>query len=85
MLPISDIIGAGFTLIASDVTFDETREQTSIDEMFQELQEVLSKHGFEISIVANQEDAMRFQGRLLFTEMFKKLDKLTFQEEHQCV
>ena len=76
MLNVSEIIGSGFTLIASDMTFDETRSQESINSMFQEIQEVLNKNGFDISIVANQEDAMRFQGKLLFDLMFKKLDKL---------
>jgi len=76
MLNVSEIIGSGFTLIASDMTFDESRDQTSINSMFQEIQTTLNKYGFDISIVANQEDAMRFQGRLLFDLMFKKLDKL---------
>ena len=77
MLNIDEIIGSGFTLIVSDMTFDENRNQESINGMFQELQTVLNKHGFDISIVADQEDAMRFQGRLLINEMLKKLDSLT--------
>mgnify|MGYP003589370731 FL=1 len=76
MLNISEIVGSGFTLIASDMTFDESRDQPSINEMFQKLQATLNEYGFDISIVANQEDAMRFQGKLLFDLMFKKLDKL---------
>jgi len=75
MLTASEIIGSGFTLIADDQTADE-RSQESINEMFQELRDVLNNHGFDISIVANQEDAMRFQGRLLFKKMFEKLDLL---------
>lgn len=75
MLTASEIIGSGFTLIADDQTADE-RSQESINEMFQELRDVLNNHGFDISIVANQEDAMRFQGRLLFKKMFDKLDLL---------
>ena len=75
MLTASEIIGSGFTLIADDQTADE-RSQESINEMFQELRDVLNTHGFDISIVANQEDAMRFQGRLLFKKMFDKLDLL---------
>lgn len=75
MLTASEIIGSGFTLIADDQTADE-RTQESINEMFQELRDVLNNHGFDISIVANQEDAMRFQGRLLFKKMFDKLDLL---------
>ena len=75
MLTASEIIGSGFTLIADDQTADE-RSQESINEMFQELRDVLNNHGFDISIVANQEDAMRFQGRILFKKMFDKLDLL---------
>ena len=75
MLTASEIIGSGFTLIADDQTADE-RSQESINEMFQELRDVLNNHGFDISIVANQEDAMRFQGRILFKKMFEKLDLL---------
>ena len=80
MLTASEIIGSGFTLIADDQTADE-RSQESINEMFQELRDVLNNHGFDISIVANQEDAMRFQGRLLFKKMFDKLDLLCRDEE----
>jgi ATP phosphoribosyltransferase len=79
MLTASEIIGSGFTLIADDQTADE-RSQESINEMFQELRDVLNNHGFDISIVANQEDAMRFQGRLLFKKMFDKLDLLCRDE-----
>jgi len=80
MLTASEIIGSGFTLIVDDQTADE-RSQESINEMFQELRDVLNNHGFDISIVANQEDAMRFQGRLLFKKMFDKLDLLCRDEE----
>ena len=82
MLNISEIVGSGFTLIASDMTFDETRSQESINSMFQELQTILNKYGFDISIVANQEDAMRFQGKLLFDLMFKKMDKLVQEDNN---
>jgi len=75
MLNVNEITGSGFTLIADDQTADE-RSQESINEMFQELRDVLNNHGFDISIVANQEDAMRFQGRILFKKMFDKLDLL---------
>ena len=76
MLNVSDIVGSGFTIITSDMTFDETRDQASIDQMFKEIQIVLNNYGFDISIVADQESAMRFQGRLLFNEMFRKLDEM---------
>ena len=79
MINSPEITGAGFTLIASDSLFED-RPQEAINTMFQELQTVLNNYGFDISIVANQEDAMRFQGRLLFNEMFKKLDKLTKED-----
>ena len=79
MINANEITGAGFTLIASDSLFED-RPQEAINTMFQELQKVLNSYGFDISIVANQEDAMRFQGRLLFNEMFKKLDKLTKED-----
>ena len=79
MINSPEITGAGFTLIVSDSLFED-RPQEAINTMFQELQTVLNNYGFDISIVANQEDAMRFQGRLLFNEMFKKLDKLTKED-----
>ena len=79
MINSPEITGAGFTLIASDSLFED-RPQEAINTMFQELQKVLNSYGFDISIVANQEDAMRFQGRLLFDHMFKKLDKLTKED-----
>ena len=79
MINANEITGSGFTLIVSDPLFEE-RPQETINGMFQELQSVLNSHGFDISIVANQEDAMRFQGRLLFDHMFKKLDKLTKED-----
>lgn len=80
MINANEITGSGFTLIASDSLFED-RPQEAINTMFQELQTVLNGYGFDISIVANQEDAMRFQGRLLFNEMFKKLDKLTKEDD----
>ena len=75
MLNIEEIVGSGFTLIVDDLTAEE-RSQESINVMFQELRQVLNNHNFDISIAANHEDAMRFQGRLLFKLMFDKLDKL---------
>lgn len=80
MLNIEEIIGSGFTLIADDQTCDE-RSQESVNAMFQELRDVLNSHGFDISIVANQEDSMRFQGRILFKKMFEKLDSLCRDNE----
>jgi hypothetical protein len=79
MLSTDEITGSGFTLIVDDQTTEE-RSQESIDSMFQEIRDVLNNHGFDISIVANQEDIMRLQGRLLFKKMFDKLDKLCQEE-----
>ncbi len=79
MLSTDEITGSGFTLIVDDQTVEE-RSQESIDSMFQEIRNVLNNHGFDISIVANQEDIMRLQGRLLFKKMFDKLDKLCQEE-----
>lgn len=79
MLNTEEIIGSGFTVIVDDQTAEE-RSQESINSMFQELRVVLNKYGFDISIVANQEDIMRLQGRLLFKKMFDKLDKLCQEE-----
>ncbi len=81
MLNVSDIVGSGFTIITSDMTFDETRDQASINKMFEEIRTVLNNYGFDISIVADQESAMRFQGRLLFNEMFRKLDEMCRDHE----
>lgn len=75
MININEIIGAGFTIITDDLT-TEKRNQEAINAMFMELQEVLNRNGFDIAIVASQEDAMRLQGKLLFDRMFKKLDAL---------
>lgn len=80
MLNSAEIIGSGFTLIADDQTANN-RTQEEINQLFEELRTVLNNHGFDISIVANQEDAMRFQGRLLFQKMFNKLDKLCQEDE----
>lgn len=79
MLSTNEIVGSGFTLISDDLTAEE-RSQESINSMFQEIRDVLNKYGFDISIVANQEDIMRLQGRLLFKKMFDKLDKLCQEE-----
>jgi hypothetical protein len=79
MLNVEEMIGSGCTIIIDDLSGDD-RQQESINVMFQEIQTILNKYGFDIAIVANQEDAMRLQGRLLFKTMFDKLDKLCLQE-----
>jgi hypothetical protein len=80
MLTNDQIRGSGFTLIVDDQTTDE-RSQESINEMFQDLRNVLNDHGFDISIVADQEDAMKFQARILYKRMYNALEKLALQEE----
>lgn len=82
MLTSDQIRGSGFTLIVDDQSADE-RSQETINEMFQELRTVLNEHGFDISIVADQEDAMKFQARLLYKRMYNALEKLAMQEEEQ--
>lgn len=72
MLNNDDIRGAGFTIIADDSVADD-RDQESINAMFDDLRKVLNAHGFDISIVASNEDAMKFQGKILFREMFEKI------------
>ena len=75
MLNPDDVVGAGFTVIADDQEVSD-RTQEEINEMFVSLREVLNMYGFDIAIVATQEDAMRFQGRLLLNTMIGKLDEL---------
>jgi len=82
LLTSDQIRGSGFTLIVDDQSADE-RSQETINEMFQELRTVLNEHGFDISIVADQEDAMKFQARLLYKRMYNALEKLAMQEEEQ--
>ena len=76
MLNVDDITGEGFTIVVSDNTFDTERTQESIDAMFEGIREVLRQHGFDISIVASNEDAMKFQGKILFETMFAKIQEL---------
>lgn len=76
MLNVDDINGEGFTIVVSDNTFDTERTQESIDAMFESIREILGQHGFDISIVASNEDAMKFQGKILFEAMFGKIQEL---------
>ena len=75
MLNNNEILGSGFTMIVDDQTFQD-RSQDSINVMFQEIKEVLNRNGFDISIVSSQEDAMRFQGKILVNQMLEKLYEL---------
>jgi len=78
MLNVEEMIGSGCTIIIDDLSGEE-RPQESINVMFQEIRDILNKNGFDIAIVASQEDAMRLQGRLLFKPLFEKFMK--FLEE----
>lgn len=75
MLNNNEILGSGFTMIVDDQTCQD-RSQDSINIMFQEIKEVLNRNGFDISIVSSQEDAMRFQGKILVNQMLEKLYEL---------
>jgi len=67
-------------MIVDDQT-TEDRSQESINEMFQRLRTILNEHGFDISIVADQEDAMKFQARIMYKRMYNALEKIALQEE----
>jgi virulence-associated protein VapD len=75
MLDTEEIRGAGFTVIVDDLTAEQ-RSQESINKLFEDIRKVLNTYGFDLAIVASNEDAMHLQGKLLFTRMFEKLDKL---------
>jgi len=79
MISENELYGAGFTMIVEDMAAlndlePQTQEQINI--MFEEIREVLNRHNLDICIVASQEDAKRFQGRLLITDMINAVDKL---------
>lgn len=80
MLTNDQVRGSGFTMIVDDQT-TEDRSQESINEMFQRLRTILNEHGFDISIVADQEDAMKFQARIMYKRMYNALEKIALQEE----
>lgn len=75
MLDTEEIRGSGFTIIVDDLTA-EHRDQESINKLFEEIRKVLNAQNFDLAIVASNEDAMHLQGKLLFTKMLEKLDKL---------
>lgn len=75
MLDTEEIRGAGFTIIVDDLTA-EPRDQADINKLFEDIRKVLNANNFDLAIVASNEDAMHLQGKLLFTKMFEKLDKL---------
>lgn len=79
MISENELYGAGFTMIVEDMAAlndlePQTQEQINI--MFEEIREVLNRHNLDICIVASQEDAKRFQGRLLINDMIGVVDKL---------
>ena len=79
MISVDEMYGAGFTMIVEDMAALndlEPQSQEEINTMFEEIREVLNRHNLDICIVALQEDAKRFQGRLLITDMINAVDKL---------
>jgi hypothetical protein len=79
MISENELYGAGFTMIVEDMAAIndlEPQSQEQINIMFEEIREVLNRHNLDICIVASQEDAKRFQGRLLITDMINAVDKL---------
>ena len=79
MISENELYGAGFTMIVEDMAAHndlEPQSQEQINIMFEEIREVLNRHNLDICIVASQEDAKRFQGRLLITAMINAVDKL---------
>ncbi len=79
MISENELYGAGFTMIVEDMAALndlEPQTQEQINVMFEELREVLNRHNLDICIVASQEDAKRFQGRLLINDMIGVVDKL---------
>jgi hypothetical protein len=78
MLDASHISGCGFTIICSDNSLlyeAEPQSQENINAMFEKIHEVLKEYNFDIAIVAQNEDAMRLQARLMFNEMYRQLDR----------
>lgn len=79
MISENELYGAGFTMIVEDTAAlndMEPQTQEQINAMFEELRGVLNRHNLDICIVASQEDAKRFQGRLLINDMIGVVDKL---------
>ena len=79
MLNTDRIKGSGFTMIVQDdsMLYDQPQQtQKSIDEMFVQIISVLKDHNFSISIVAENTDAMRLQGKLYIADLMKILDKM---------
>lgn len=79
MISENELYGAGFTMIVEDMAAlndMEPQTQEQINAMFEELRGVLNRHNLDICIVASQEDAKRFQGRLLINDMIGVVDKL---------
>lgn len=77
MIDITKVSGSGFTLICSDDAFlngKKVQSQDSINEMCIELQALLSKYNFGISMIGENEEIMRLQGRMLFMKFFNILD-----------
>ena len=80
MISPDEIFGNGFTMIVDDQELQE-HNQPQIDQMFDEISDVLAKYGLSISIVASQEDAMKFQGKIYLKQMMETLEGITNQNE----
>jgi hypothetical protein len=80
LLDSNDIYGAGFTLIVGDDSAGmglPKLDESELAEFEKQLQELLSDYNFSIQIICSNEDAVRFQGRMLINKMLNKMDELT--------
>ena len=74
MISPSEVYGNGFTMIVDDQELQELN-QPQIDKMFDEISDILTRYGLSISIVASQEDAMKFQGKIYLKQILDHLEK----------
>ena len=74
MISPSEVYGNGFTMIVDDQELQELN-QPQIDQMFDEISDILTRYGLSISIVASQEDAMKFQGKIYLKQILDHLEK----------
>ena len=83
MLLASEVSGQGFTLIVGDrapLLNAVPQDQEAINQLFDDIQKLLAKYNFEISIACTNEEAMKLQSRLMFSKMFGKLEALCQEE-----
>lgn len=74
-LDVNKIRGSGFTIIVQDDNPMSERSQADVDELMDELERLSSEKGFSIAMIGENEEMMRLQGKLLFNEFWKVLDK----------